>query len=171
MRFATSLVLSFVVLMTSSCDLSGCTDIRQENESVYQDYLDLREKRFKEWQKELSEWEIRNTFEQAKRNNEIERCLNNPYEYYRNSKLKRLVEFFGGYERYKQEYGIEAVCETLQEINDPYSSKPLDDSAEYPPAVEKYILSMTIKKNNPKCFSATEVAEAEQELLRLNSNS
>lgn len=171
MRIIASIVVSFVALMTSSCDLSGCTDVRQENEGVYQEYLDLRDKRYKEWQKELSDWEVTNTFEQAKRKNEIKRCLNNPYEYYRKSSMKRMVDFFGGYEQYKREYGIDAVCETLQEINDPFSSKPLDDSANYPPAVEKYILSMTIKKNNPKCFSATEVAEAEQELLRLNSNS
>lgn len=171
MRIASSLMMSLVVLLTSSCDISGCSEVRQENEKAFQEYLDLKEVRYKEWQKELADWEVTNTYEQAKRKNEIERCLNSPYEYYRKSSLKKLVEFFGGYEKYKRDYGIEAVCETLQEISDPYSSKPLDDSANYSPAVDKYILSMTIKKNNPKCFSATEVAEAEQELLRLNSNS
>jgi hypothetical protein len=170
MRFPTPLVVSLTILLTTSCDFSGCNETRKEYEVVYQEYLDLREERYREWQRELAEWEVLNTFEQSKKRKEIERCLGNPYEYYKRSGLKKMVDFFGGYEKYKEQYGIEAVCETLQGIGNTYGSKPQDDSADYPPAVEKYVLSMTIIKNNPKCFSATRVAEAERELLRLDSN-
>ena len=83
MRFPTPLVVSLTILLTTSCDFSGCNETRKEYEVVYQEYLDLREERYREWQRELAEWEVLNTFEQSKKRKEIERCLGNPYEYYK----------------------------------------------------------------------------------------
>ena len=170
MKIATALVIAISMLFASSCDISGCNKIIEEKNIVYRDYLDLREFRYQQWKKELSAWNKAEIVEEEKKQQEIKKCENDPYEYYRVSKLKIIVDFYGGYTSYKEKGNLREMCETLQGTLTTNGTRPEDDSGSYPPAVAKYVIAMTVIKNNPKCFSATEVAEAEQELIRLKSN-
>jgi hypothetical protein len=170
MRLATHLIALLLLFSITSCDFSGCNGIRQENELTYQKYLDLRKQRYKEWQGQALEWEKSNQAEQSRKNSELQRCLEDPLSYYKKSKFKGAVDWWGGFYSHKGKFGIQSTCDSLQGIGSLLGAKPIDDSLSHPPAVAQYVLSMTIIKNNPKCFSATQVAEAEQELIRLNSN-
>lgn len=170
MRGKTYLVLVLVSLLCSSCDFSSCSGIRNENELAFQKYLDLRQQRYKEWQNQVVQWEKFMKEEQDRKYAEKQLCLENPVLYYNKSKTKNVVDFFGGYASYTKQFGVDQLCESLQGLGISIGTMPEDDSSSYPPAVEQYVLSMRITKNNPQCFSATEVAKAEQELFRLGSN-
>ena len=164
------LVISLSAL--SGCGFNGCNSIKSEKEQAFQEYLDLRKSKYDDYVRAYNQWKKINDERNTKLVVEVAKCYENPLLFYRKSKNKRSIDFLGGFEAYKKLFGLQATCEALARtgIWDGWvESAPKDESASYAPAVEKYLLSMRIIKNNPRCFSATEVANAEQEIQRLNN--
>ena len=161
-------LLTICLLLASACDFSGCRAIVDEEQSLFHEWELLREVEYKKWKSEFLAWEERERIWDAKKQDELSKCRLDPRAYYRSSELTQTIKWYGGYEAYVSRLGEESLCDNLtgSKLLD-FGLAPKDDSSNFPPAVEKYVLSKRVIVNNPKCFSATDVATAQEEVRRL----
>lgn len=162
-------MIGVTLLLLSACDFSGCKAVVAEEQSLFQEWNQLRKQEMERRKDELARLNEQKRILDENRKKQVAECLLDPKSYFSFSSNKKVVDFYGGYDAYVRKRGIVALCSALvglgpQVVNYIY---PNNDARDYAPAVAKYVLSKRVIVNNPKCFSATEVATAQEEIRRL----
>lgn len=167
MKLVTILII-FLCLLSAGCSTYSCSSTTTEQVNAYNEYLGIREREFAEYKVKLSNWESEKLRRESERVAEIQKCDTDPDEYFRKTTPKG-SSFDIDYYKSKAEIFKISLCESIVGPKDEMIfQKPENNSGNSSEAIDQYLVSQRIIKNNPSCFSPTIVAEAEQEILRLS---
>lgn len=166
MKLLSTVAFSLFFLI-SSCSFDECPQIREEQKIAYEGYLSIKNLEYSNYLVELKKWEDRRASKNFERLTKIDKCEKSPEKYFQDTKPPGSDFNFEFYRTNARIFGV-SICESIVGPYDEMSfEKPKDESGNSSQAIGKYLISQRIIKNNPKCFTSTEVANAEQEISRL----
>lgn len=169
-------MIGVTLLLLSACDFSGCKAVVAEEQSLFQEWDELRKQELNRYRQKLREYNEELTKWQITKDKKMAECRLDPASFLDDQADDEIVKRFKrlnqgtNIEAYIRDVGVLSFCDTVtgnQLLDRIRLPEPQDTSSSYPPAVTKYVLSKRVIVNNPKCFSATEVATAQEEVRRL----
>ena len=166
MKLLATISLS-VIFLISSCSFDKCPGIREEQKGSYEGYLSIKKLEYSNHLVEVKKWEEKRASKNLERLTRIDECEESPERYFQNTKPLGSEFNFEFYRSNAKIFGV-SVCESIVGSYDEMTfERPKDESGNSLEAIGQYLISQRIIENNPKCFTPTEVANAEQEISRL----